>query len=413
MASRKDNKGRVLRKGEVYNENRGMYVYTYYDVYHVRRFTYAKDLLLLREKEKSIIKNQMEYIDSYTASNSDLNFWFDRYISSCNHLRKRTRSHYEHMYDMYVRNELGKKRIAEIKYSDVLLFYQHLVIDKSLSGGTVHGIQTFLKPTFQMAVRDNVIRANPTDGAMKNLKKKTEVAKSTVRHALSMTQQRCFLEYVATVPEYERWKPFFTVLLGTGCRIGELVGLRWDDIDLESRMIDINHALVYFAGKWNKDKEKWVINEPKTEAGIRIIPMVDQVYEAFIEEKNKQELYGISCKSVIGNMSNFIFFNKNYNLHRPDNVNRQIKRIVERYNGEEREKALLEGREPCLLPVFSCHYLRHTFCSRLCEANVNVKVIQMVMGHKDINTTLDIYAEVNKKFSQMALDEIQRQNKLF
>lgn len=89
----------------------------------------------------------------------------------------------------------------------------------------------------------------------------------------------------------------------------------------------------------------------------------------------------------------FIFTNRFGNPHNPAAVNRAIKRIVDAHNAEEEIKAKKQKREPVILPRFSCHIFRHTFASRFCENETNVKVIQEVMGHADVSTTMNIYAE--------------------
>ena len=83
--------------------------------------------------------------------------------------------------------------------------------------------------------------------------------------------------------------------------------------------------------------------------------------------------------------------------HNPQTINRTIKRITLNYNEIELERAEKEKREPILLPNFSCHNLRHTFCTRYCENESNLKVIQEIMGHKDIATTMEIYAETTSE----------------
>ena len=75
------------------------------------------------------------------------------------------------------------------------------------------------------------------------------------------------------------------------------------------------------------------------------------------------------------------------------------------------EKAKKERRDPVLLPEFSCHHLRHTFCTRLCENETNLKVIQTVMGHKDIQTTMDIYADCTEDKKKEVIQKIE--NKIF
>ena len=104
----------------------------------------------------------------------------------------------------------------------------------------------------------------------------------------------------------------------------------------------------------------------------------------------------VSCTASIDGYTNFIFLNRFGNIHNPQTINRTIKRITIAYNEQEMEAADMEGREPVLIPPLSCHNLRHTFCTRYCENETNLKVIQEIMGHKDIATTMEIYAEATK-----------------
>ena len=119
-----------------------------------------------------------------------------------------------------------------------------------------------------------------------------------------------------------------------------------------------------------------------------------------MEEKSYQDETGCRCLMEVDGMSGFIFCNRFGNLHNPATINRAIRRIVDDHNAREEVKASREGRKPLMIPRFSCHITRHTFCTRLCENETNVKVIQQVMGHKDIQTTLDIYAEVSETKKQ-------------
>lgn len=122
--ARKDNKGRALRKGESQRTD-NTYVYTYTDPFKKRRFVYAKDLQTLRQKEADLIKNQLDGLDVYVAGSATLNFVFDRYMSTKYDLRKTTRSNYNYMYDHFVRDGFGQRKIGEIKYSDVMYFYYY------------------------------------------------------------------------------------------------------------------------------------------------------------------------------------------------------------------------------------------------------------------------------------------------
>lgn len=121
--------------------------------------------------------------------------------------------------------------------------------------------------------------------------------------------------------------------------------------------------------------------------------MMDTVYEALQKELKNQQENGFNETEIDG-MKGFVFTNRFGNVHNPQAINRAIKRIYESYNAEEVVNAVKEHRNPVLLPHFSCHHLRHTFCSRFCENETNLKIIQSVMGHASIETTMDIYAEV-------------------
>ena len=390
--SRKDSKGRVLRAGETERRD-GRYAYMYTDKYGERRSIYAKTLQELRKKEESLAKDALDGIDSYTARNLTLNDLFDRYIKTKTSLKNTTRTNYIYMYDTYVRQSFGKLQLDTIKYSDVMTFYKDLLAEK-LKVNTLDVIQTVLHPTFTMAVRDNIIRSNPTDRIMVELKKDFDKW-AGVRRALTPDQQRAFMNYCRKSRTYWRWHPLLTVMFGTGCRVGEIVGLTWQDIDMENRLISINHTVSDHSviDENGKSCNPLKVSTPKTEAGTRIVPMTDKVYEAFVEEKEYQDRFGSNTAEVDG-MTGFVFQNRNGNVYRACTINLAIDRIRTSYNAEEEACAAKEGREPIIVPYFTCHHMRHTFCTRLCEHVSDIKVIQEIMGHADAQTTLDIYAEV-------------------
>lgn len=401
--TRKDLRGRSLRKGEVQRTSDKRYMYTYTDPLGRRKFIYANDLTQLREKEEKLLKDQLDGLDIYVAGKATLNETFDRYISTKYNLRESTRSSYLYTYDHYVRDTFGLKRIAEIKYSDVLQFYYHLLNQQGISLGTLDSVHCLLHPTFQLAVRDEIIRKNPTDGVMKEISRESGKNRG-VRHALTIEQQRCFMEYIANHPAYYHWWPMFTILLGTGCRIGEALGLRWQDLDFEKRVISINHSLVYYPAN-GSNKCVLRVSLPKTDAGIRTIPMLDIVKDAFEMLYEEQKENGFNETEIDG-ITGFIFCNRFGSVPNPQTVNHTIKRIASNYNADEMVQAKKEHRDPIILPNFSCHHLRHTFCTRLCENETNLKVIQSIMGHKNIETTMDVYAEATEKKKQESFENL-------
>ena len=326
--SRKDNKGRVLRKGETQRSCDGKYVYTYTDPEGKRRSIYSKDIMELREREEKLIKDQLDGLDTYVAGSATVNFVFDRYISTKSELRGTTMRNYKYMYDRFIRNGFGKKKIAAIKFSDVLQFYQHLLKEKEMQINTLETIHTVLHPTFQLAVRDDIIRNNPSDGVMAQIKKQPG-RNHGVRHALTLEQQRAFINYIESNPTYYRWTSLFKFLLGTGCRIGEAIGIRWEDVNFEKRVISINHSLVYYSREFKEHPMcTFSISLPKTEAGIRSIPMMDAVYDALRAEFADQQENGFNETEIDG-MKGFIFMNRFGYVHNPQSINRAIKRIYE------------------------------------------------------------------------------------
>lgn len=406
---RRDTKGKVLHRGETYKKNKGLYCFSYTDPLGTRRCVYAKTLEKLREKETRIEYDRLDGLDYYAIARSDVNYVFDRYIRYKTELRSSTMANYLYTYNRYVRNGFGKKKIADVRYSDVLMFYSTLM-DRGLALNTISGVHGLLSPTFQMAVRDRVIKTNPTEGVMAEIGKKTNNVPD-IRHALTLEEERAFLRALDE-PKNLRWKPLFTVMFGTGVRVGEVGALRWDDVDFPANRIDVVHSLSYGPIADKSFKCEYQLFAPKTEAGRRSIPLLDTVRTVLEDEKRRQQESGEKCRAELSGLSGFIFYNRFGGLLNQNAINKVIKRIVNDHNATEEVKAKREKREPVMIPQFSCHVTRHTFCTRLCENETNIKFIQTVMGHKDVTTTLEIYAEVTERKKQEVISQLNHQDVL-
>lgn len=345
----------------------------------------------LREMENQISADVEDGIDTQKVRKISLNDMFDEYMSGKFELKQSSRELYFCVYNRYVRKSLGTQKISSIKYSHVKKFYLSLSYEVGLSMKTICLVYSVLHPVFNIAYRDGYIRTNPSNGVITELKKTLNWEKSN-RRALTIEQQTAFVDFVAS-SKYSRTLHLFTVLLGTGCRIGEVIGLRWEDCDFQNNMININHNIAHYS----KDGEyEYHISTPKTKSGCRIIPMLKDVRTALINEREEQMRTGFN-QTVIDGYSGFIFTTRRGFIYSPQTINNLIKRICRDYNVQEMENAKTERREPILLPNFSAHSLRHTFCTRFCENETNLKVIQEIMGHASIITTMDIYNEATKE----------------
>lgn len=135
--ARKDFRGRALRKGEVQRASDQRYMYSYTDPLGRRKFLYANDLVTLREKEKQLMKDQLDGLDLYAKGRATINDTFDRYMSTKYDLRESTKSGYLYNYNHYIREEFGRKKIIDIKYSDILQFYYYLLNEVDIALGTL------------------------------------------------------------------------------------------------------------------------------------------------------------------------------------------------------------------------------------------------------------------------------------
>lgn len=417
---RTDLKGRNLKDNEDQLPD-GRYRFRYTDKNGTRKAVYSwkltatdkvpqgkRDSLSLRQKEREIEKDLQDGIDPSLASNITLNDMFDKYIALKINLKESTKVNYIYMYDRFVRNNIGNRKINSFKYSDIKEFYVNLLKKEELKVSTLDIIHNVLHPTFTLAVRDGIIRQNPSDGVCAELKKGSK--KSEQRHSLTIEEQTLFVGFLKDSTTYHHWLPLFTFFLGTGCRVGEVIGLTWKDIDFKKGTISINHNTTY-----RPDGNHGMIisiSTPKTESGRRTLPMFKDVREALLQLKREQFQLGYHCNDEIDGYSDFVFINRFGNILLPHDINRAIKRICKGANEWDQEKAKKEGRTPVVIRSFSVHNLRHTFCTRLCEVEDNIKIIMEIMGHKDVKTTISIYNEVQEAKRKKAFEELNKKIKI-
>ena len=418
---RRDSKNRLLWKGE-YQKSDGRYMYRYTDQYGNTQFVYSWRLtktdrdpkgrhsdMCLRDLEKKISQDIDDGINFAASKSSTVNDYFELYMSQTKRLKNTTRATYRHKYDLYARDTIGTRKIADIKYSDIKRFYNNIVTGDGGRTATMLTIDSVLCSVFKMATRDDCIRNNPVTGVAAELK--AEIGHDhSHKKALSKSEQSLLIEYVKKHTSYKKWLNMIVFLLGTGCRIGETCGLIWDDCNFEDEVISIKRSINYTADE-HSQKYTWSVSTPKTKSGIREIPMLPEVKNVLLAEKIRQMKDGFNISEIDG-VSGFVFSNRDGKIVMPRSFSAALDRIIDSYNRDEEESASASKREPVFLPSITPHILRHTFCTRLCENEVNIKVVQEVMGHANITTTMNIYNTATSEFKRSEFQEIERKYKI-
>lgn len=389
MERRKDNKGRVLQKGESRRKD-GRYVYQYSDIYGKRKSIYANTLSDLRKKEKKINRDLDDNIDTVGAEIT-LNEQFDKYISLKTQIRNSTKQNYIDLWNGNLReNALGNKRLCDIKKSDILRFYNSLS-ERGLKYSTIKSFNCMVSPCLDLAVDDDIIRKNPCVGCLGEFNND-----SAERISLTLQEQEEFLGFIRQSKVYSVHYPLIIFMIGTAVRCGEAIGLTWDDVDFENKEVNINHQLIY---KKSGGIYGFYADNPKTDSGARTIPMTIEVFKALIEQKKNQLSKGWRTNVEIDGYRDFVFSTKNRNPVMPSAVNNLLLNIVNKYNSTVGEMEL---------PHISAHNLRHTGCTRMAEAGIDPKVLQYIMGHSKISVTMEVYNHISTERNRKEMGKMEK-----
>lgn len=375
MERRKDNKGRVLQKGESQRSDL-TYMYRYNDLDGKRKCIYGKTLDELRKKEKEVSKN----LDLGIYSNEfTLNQLFDRYLEQNVKLKDRTRHKYRTEYDRWVAKKwIGKKKISTIVKSDVAKFYKELS-ESGLANGTIKCVHKYISGALNMAYEDDLIRRNY---AYNCIEPYMEIEK---KDGLTKKQTDNFLSTAESMYGGKNYLLAFKLMFLTGMRVGEVTGLTWDDINLKERYIDVNHQFILGD---EKSRCSYHIGKTKTEAGTRKVPISDDLYELLKDLKAETYFDAYKFKAEVDGYSGFVIHTRTGLPVLTARLNEYAKRVVAEYNKTHKDK----------LPNVTCHTCRHTFCSRLAELKISPHALQKIVGHGSYNTTARVYISVEDDF---------------
>lgn len=386
---RRDNKGRILRTGESQRAD-GRYMYKYVNRAGETKVVYSwklvatdrvpkgkRDDLSLREKEREIQRDLEDGIDTKGKKMTLCELYAKKTAQRIN-VKKNTLAGRKYLMDALKQDKLGSRSIDSIKPSDAKEWAVRMK-EKGYGFKTISNYKRSLKASFYMAIEDDYVRKNPFDFQL------SEVIDddSESRQALSEEQEEKLLSFLQYDTVYQKYYDDVLILLKTGLRISELCGLTVQDLDFENHTLNIDHQLL-------RNQEGYYIETPKTKCGIRKVPMSEEAGKAFQRVlKRKKTGKGI----VIDGYRNFLFLNQKGMPMTACYYTSTLRNIVKKYNKYHDEP----------LPKITSHILRHTFCTRLAQKNMNPKNLQYIMGHSSIMITLNLYAHASQTGANMEM----------
>ena len=324
-----------------------------------------------------------------TVSSDDkitLSEWFHSWLFDyrIKDLKPKSFERYEGIYRNYIKDsELGKIKLKDLRTTHIQRYYNKLENQYNKPASTIKSLNTKLKPCLGDAEKQGYIQKNyckmvklPKDNNTKDI------------NVLTKQEQEKFIEYI----KGHKLEIFFLTALGTGLRLGELLGLKWDDINFDTGILTVSRSL---SRAKNKITGKYEIIEqiPKTKNSYREVPIPANILIKLKEHKelqNKQKLF--VGEAYIN--SNYVFTDDIGNPIDDKRPGRNLKSALKKLNIE---------------PI-KFHALRHTYATRLFENNIPPKTVQALMGHSDISVTMDIYTHV---MNDTKLEAVEKLNDIF
>lgn len=374
MGKRKDTKGRVLEKGECQRKD-GTYMYRWTDRNGKRQTIYATTLNELRQKELDITKIEKIMGSTWESGKITVRELVNKH-RKLKSVKETTEEKYKYFDAIMDRIGLSDVLIKDIKTSDVKA-YMKVLSELGYAYGTIQNFKASLSPAFKEAVDDDILMKNPFAFRLCDVVDDD----SKVRKAMTVEQEKLYVKLIKEDGAFKHIVPDIIILLNTGLRVSELYGLTFKDIDFKNNRIHINKQLHLINGKY-------IIITPKSDAGNRTLAMTKEVREMFIQKFLDPRPI---TPYIIDGYTDFVFINRNKRPKTRKNLQMSMKTA--------REKFLEQGLGD--FTDVTPHILRHTFCTRMVENGIDVKTLQLIMGHSDISTTLNIYTTIeNEKVAE-------------
>jgi len=391
---RRDNRNRILHVGESQRPD-GRYAYKYKDLNGEYKFVYSWRLdkndrtpagkardLSLREKERQI---QQDLFNKIVPNGGDLTVLelVEKYLSLKVNVRHNTLANYRFVLNILKKEAFGTMRIDKVKLSDAKAWL--IKMQKDGRGySTIHSVRGVVRPAFEMALQDDLIRKNPFQFELATV----VVNDSVTREAITRAQQRAFLNFIKEDTCYSKYYDGIFILFNTGLRVSEFCGLTISDIDFKKKRIRVDHQL-------QRTREmEYIIEDTKTKNGERFIPMSNEVMECFRRViSNRQKP---AKEPMIDGYAGFLFLDKNQMPMVALHWEHYFKHILTKYNKIYKVQ----------LPKITPHVCRHTFCSNMAKSGMNPKTLQYIMGHSDIGITLDTYTHIKFDDAKVEFDRV-------
>ena len=379
----KDLKGRELPKG-IYQRKDGRYeARALIDGIRIQLYNFnLKELKVEFEKRKEEAKQGVDKKLSNITLNEWFEEWFMRYKvpkikeTSITPMKTKYRANFGRL--------IGNMKVTEIRNMDI----QDVINTMQREGRATSSMRDALgrvRECLESAKNNRIISENPCFDITVPWENATKE-----RRFLSQEEQNRFLQQV----ENNWYKEMFYIMFLTGMRIGEIGGLKWEDIDFKNKCINIKRSL---SCQYESGVKTVRLTAPKTHNSYRKIPFMGEAEEMFLSQKKKQDKIkkelGKRYRSD-GEFSDLVFVTSMGSPVFRHHAEKEVKKVVKAINEQEAFDSVREQREPHYFEDLYPHAIRHTFCSRCFQLNMNPKVVQKLMGHQHYSTTIDIYTHV-------------------